>query len=93
MATRIQVSTRGVGDEGGLKERAEALLGSLPGSTGIEMAKFALDRREPSTHAVAVILALQGVDEPVVRHAAAPDWERAFLELQRKLERALAPDA
>jgi hypothetical protein len=91
MSTRVQVSTRGVVDDGELKGRAEALLTSLPAGTELEMAKFALETREPSTHAVAVVLALRGTEEPLVRHAAAPDWEKAFLELQRKLERALAP--
>ncbi len=93
MATRVQVSTRGVAEDGELRERAEALLATLPGGAELEMAKFALEMREPSTHAVAAILALRGVEEPVVRHAEAPDWERAFLELQRKLERALAPSS
>ena len=91
MATRVQVSTRGVEQGGELRERAEALLAALPGGPEVAMAKFAVERREPSMHAVAAILAVPGVDEPVVRHAASSDWEKAFLELQRKLERALAP--
>jgi len=91
MATRVQLSTRGAVEGGELRERAEALLAALPAGTVVEMAKFAVERREPSMHAVAAILALPGVEEPVVRHAASSDWEKAFLELQRKLERALAP--
>lgn len=92
MPTRVQVSRRGVTEDGGLRERAEALLGKLPAGTEVALAKFSLEKREPSTHAVAVVLALQGVDEPVVRHAASTDWDKAFLELERKLERALADE-
>ncbi|MFO7587417.1 MAG: hypothetical protein R6X22_05020 [Gemmatimonadota bacterium] len=89
MPTRVQVSMRGMAEDAGLRQRAEALLGSLPAGTDVALAKFSLERREPSTHAVAVVLALRGVEEPVVRHAASSDWEKAFLELARKLERAL----
>ena len=54
------------------------------------LAKVALEQRQPSIHAVALVLALADGEEALVRHAEAKDWAAAFLELDRKLARAFA---
>lgn len=56
---------------------------------GLRMAKFVLEERAPN-RAIGVVLAL-GDGTTVVRHGQGGDWDRAFLELQRRLEKAF-PD-
>jgi hypothetical protein len=71
------------------EDRIAALLEGIPGGgAGVTLAKFAFEYREPSEHAVALVLALADGGEPLVRHAEATDWNAAFLELERKLARA-----
>ena len=84
-----QVTWKGCEARPELERRIETLIGGLPGGgAGVTLAKFSLERREPSGHAVALVLALADGGEPLVRHAEAGDWETAFLELERKLARA-----
>lgn len=84
-----QISWRGIDPDPELERRVDEVLAGIPGGgAGVTLAKFALEIREPSEHAVALVLALADGDEPLVRHAEAKDWSAAFLELNRKLARA-----
>jgi hypothetical protein len=84
-----QVTWRGCEAQPEVESRIDALLAGLPGGgAGITLAKFALELREPSEHAVALVLALADGGEPLVRHGEGRDWNAAFLELERKLARA-----
>jgi hypothetical protein len=83
-----QVTWKGCEEQPEVMRRIDELLSGLPGGgAGITLAKFALEVREPSEHAVALVLALADGGEPLVRHAEARDWNGAFLELERKLAR------
>ncbi|MDT8436739.1 MAG: hypothetical protein RRA92_08280 [Gemmatimonadota bacterium] len=85
----VQVTRRNAVDTDEVEARALSLVEELPGAVErVALAKFALERREPSTCAVAVVLAFADGEESLVRQASAPDWERALLELERKLARA-----
>jgi hypothetical protein len=84
-----QITWRGLDPDSELERRIDEVLVGLPGGgAGVTLAKFALEVRETSEHAVALVLALADGDEPLVRHAEAKDWPAAFLELDRKLARA-----
>ncbi|MGW8282006.1 MAG: hypothetical protein ACWGON_01795 [Gemmatimonadota bacterium] len=84
-----QISWRGLDPDPEVEKRIDEVLASLPGGgAGVTLAKFALELREPSEHAVALVLAFADGDEALVRHAEAKDWSAAFLELDRKLARA-----
>jgi hypothetical protein len=84
-----QITWRGLDPDPALEQRIDEVLAGLPGGgAGVSLAKFALEVRESSEHAVALVLALADGDEPLVRHAEARDWPAAFLELNRKLARA-----
>ncbi len=83
-----QITWKGCEPDPEIERRIDELIGGLPGGgAGVSLAKFALERREPSDHAVALVLALADGGEPLVRHAEAQDWNTAFLELEKKLER------
>lgn len=84
-----QVTWKGCEASPELESRIETLIGRLPGGgAGVTLAKLAFEHREPSDHAIALVLALADGGEPLVRHAEAGNWEAAFLELERKLARA-----
>ena len=86
-----QITWRGMEADAELEGRVDAVIESLPGGGGgVTMAKFVLEQRDPSTHAVALILALADGEEPLVRHAEGKDWNTAFLELDRKLARTFS---
>jgi len=57
-------------------------------TTGLQLAKFGLEERETGK-AVGLVLSWGEKQDTIVRHAEASDWDRAFLDLQRRLERAL----
>lgn len=89
---RIQVSTRGTEMTPELEGRVESVADSLRQTTeGLELAKFVLEERETGK-AVGLVLSWGEKRETVVRHAEASEWERAFMDLDRRLERALAED-
>jgi hypothetical protein len=84
-----QITWKGCESRPELESRLDTLIGGLPGGgAGVTLAKVAFEYREPSAHAIALILALADGGEPLVRHAEAGDWDTAFLELERKLARA-----
>jgi ribosome-associated translation inhibitor RaiA len=86
---QIQISTRGTELTQELEGRVESVAGVLRERTrDLQMAKFVLEVRETGK-AVGVVLTWGEKKETVVRHAEAGDWDRAFMDLDRRLERAL----
>ena len=88
---KTQVSMRGC--EGGaevdghlarLRSRVEEVLPDA------RFTKFVLEVT-PAAHAVGLIAALESGDT-IVRHGNGSDWERAFMELGRKLDRLAESD-
>ena len=87
---QIQISHRGADVTDDLRARVEALASEIADRTeGIELAKFVLEERE-TMRAAGVVLSWGEKQETVVRHAEAGDWDRVFLDLGRRVERALA---
>ena len=90
---QTQISTRGTELTGDLEAMVEALSTDLSArATGLQLAKFVLEERE-TTRAVGLVLSWGEKQDTVVRHAEASDWDRAFKDLERKLERALEDTA
>ena len=90
---QTQISTRGTEVTDDLQQRVDSLSADIAGwADGLELLKVVLEERE-SVKAVGVVLSWGEKQETVVRHAEAGDWERAFLDLGRRIERALAEDA
>ena len=86
---QTQISTRGADLTDELASRIESMATELAGrTTGLQLAKFVLEERE-SGKAVGLVLSWGEKQDTVVRHAEASDWDRAFLDLERRLERAL----
>jgi len=86
---QTQISTRGMELTDDLTSRAESLAAEVAGrTTGLQLAKFGLEERETGK-AVGLVLSWGEKQDTIVRHAEAGDWDRAFLDLQRRLERAL----
>ena len=87
MQTQISVREMDLTDD--LKTRVEKLSSSLADRTsGLQLAKFVLEERETGK-AVGLVLSWGEKNDTVVRHAEAGDWDRAFLDLERRLERAI----
>ncbi len=87
MQTQISVRDMDLTDD--LKTRVETLANDLAGRTsGLQLAKFVLEERETGK-AVGLVLSWGEKNDTVVRHAEAGDWDRAFLDLERRLERAI----
>jgi hypothetical protein len=90
---QTQISTRGMELTGDLETRIEAVSADLVArTTGLELAKFVLEERETGK-AVGLVLSWGEKQDTVVRHAEAGDWDRAFKDLERRLERALEESA
>ena len=86
---QTQISTRGTELTGDLESRVEAVVAGLSTrTTGLELAKFVIEERETGK-AVGLVLSWGEKQDTVVRHAEAGDWDRAFKDLERRLERAL----
>jgi len=86
---QIQISARGTELTPELEARVETVADGLREHTrDLQMAKFVLEERETGK-AVGVVLSWGEKKETVVRHAQAGDWDRAFMDLDRRLERAL----
>lgn len=86
---QTQISNRGVDLTDDLTSRVESLAAEVESrTTGLQLAKFVLEERD-ATKAVGLVLSWGERQDTVVRHAEASDWDRAFLDLQRRLERAL----
>jgi ribosome-associated translation inhibitor RaiA len=86
---QTQISNRGVDLTDDLTSRVETLAAEVESrTTGLQLAKFVLEERD-ATKAVGLVLSWGEKQDTVVRHAEASDWDRAFLDLQRRLERAL----
>lgn len=85
---RTHISMRGAELTEDMRARTERVADSVAERrTGLSMAKFVLEQRGP-LRTIGIVLAF-GDGDTLVRHAQANDWDRAFLELDRKLERAL----
>lgn len=90
---QTQISTRGMELTQDLQVRAEEVSADLASRTsGLQLAKFVLEERETGK-AVGLVLSWGEKKDTVVRHAEAADWDRAFKDLERRLERALDDDA
>lgn len=86
---QTQISTRGMEITEELAARIESVAADLESrSDGPELAKFVLEERE-TERAVGLVLSWGEKQDTVVRHAEAGDWDRAFKDLERRLERAL----
>jgi hypothetical protein len=86
---QTQISTRGTDLTDDLKSRVEVVTADLSTRTsGLQLAKFVLEERETGK-AVGLVLSWGEERDTVVRHAEASDWDRAFMDLERRLERAL----
>lgn len=84
-----QISARGTELTDDLQVRVDSLMKELETRVpGLRMAKFVVEER-PTGVGVGAILSWGEKSETVVRHAEAADWDRAFLDLSRRLERAL----
>lgn len=90
---QTQISTRGMELTADLETMVEAVSADLSArTTGLQLAKFVLEERE-TIKAVGLVLSWGEKKDTLVRHAEAGDWERAFKDLERKLERALEDSA
>jgi hypothetical protein len=90
---QTQISTRGTELTGDLEAMVAAVSADLSArATGLKLAKFVLEERE-TARAVGLVLSWGEKQDTVVRHAEAADWDRAFKDLERKLERALEDTA
>lgn len=90
---QTQISTRGMELTADLETMVEAVSADLSArATGLQLAKFVLEDRETG-RAVGLVLSWGEKQDTVVRHAEASDWDRAFKDLERKLERALQDTA
>ena len=86
---QTQISNRDVDLTDDLTSRVETLAAEVESrTTGLQLAKFVLEERD-ATKAVGLVLSWGEKQDTVVRHAEASDWDRAFLDLQRRLERAI----
>jgi len=84
-----QISARGTELTDDLRARVDALMSHVePRAPGVQMAKFVVEQRETGC-GIGVILSWGDKHDTVVRHAEAADWDRAFMDLSRRLERAL----
>ena len=90
---QTQISTRGLELTGDLESRVEAVSADLSArTTGPQLAKFVLVERV-NIKAVGLVLSWGEKTDTVVRHAEAGVWDRAFKDLERRLERALEEGA
>ena len=90
---QTQISTRGTEMTDDLRQRVEQLSAEITDrADGLQLLKVVLEERE-AVRAVGAVLSWGEKQETVVRHAEASDWDRAFLDLGRRIERALAEDA
>jgi hypothetical protein len=88
---KTQTSTKGCETSPELEARVDALLVRVGEAIhDARFAKFALEAT-PAANAVSVIVALEG-GETIVRHGSGPDWDRAFMELERRLDRLAEED-
>ncbi|MGD8495268.1 MAG: hypothetical protein PVF05_03700 [Gemmatimonadales bacterium] len=88
---KMQVTYKGTDATADLESRLEAVQAKVQATApGAGFAKYVVECT-PRAHAVGVILALPN-GESWVRHAEGPDWERAFLEVERRLDRLAESD-
>lgn len=86
-----QTSMRGCEPSADLDARVETLRAKVAKAMpDARFAKFSLEAT-PAAHAVGLIVALDGGDT-IVRHGNGPDWEHAFMELERRLDRLAETD-
>lgn len=87
---RTQVTYKGTEASSELESRLGTVQAKVEATApGARMAKYVIEVT-PRAHAVGLVLTLAD-GESWVRHAEGTDWERAFLEIERRLDR-LAED-
>ena len=88
---KTQVSFKGCEAGGELEGHLERLQAKVEGTLpSARFSKFALEVT-PAAHAVGLIVALANGDT-IVRHGNGSDWERAFMEIDRRLDRLAEAD-
>lgn len=81
-----QVTYRGLEATPELEERLGKVQDKVEETVpGARMSKYVVEVT-PRAHAVGLVVTLPDGGS-WVRHAAGPDWERAFLEMERRLDR------
>lgn len=81
-----QVTYRGVETTPELDERLEKLQARVEEAVpGARMSKYVVEV-SPRAHAIGLVVTLPN-GRTWVRHAGGSDWERAFLEMERRLDR------
>ncbi len=86
-----QTSMRGCDPSAELDARVETLRAKVAEALPeARFAKFSLEVTQKA-HAVGLIVALDEGDT-IVRHGSGPDWDRAFMELERRLDRLAETD-
>jgi len=88
---KTHTSTRGCEATPELEARVDALLVKVEEAVNAaRFAKFALEAT-PAAHAVSMIVAMEG-GNTIVRHGSGADWDRAFMELERRIDRLAEDD-
>lgn len=83
---KTQVTTKNTDTTPDLEARIAAVQAKVENKiSDARFAKYVLEAT-PTVHAVGVVVALADGDT-WVRHGEGEDWERAFLELERRLDR------
>lgn len=86
-----QVTFKGTESDEELESRIAAFQARLDETVpDARLAKYVVEER-PSAHAVGLVLTLAD-GASWVRHAEGSDWERAFLDLERRLDRLAGED-
>lgn len=83
---KIQVTYKGTDATADLESRLEAVQAKVESrAPDGRFAKYVVEETARA-HAVGVVVTMAG-GNTWVRHAEGPDWERAFLEIERRLDR------
>ena len=81
-----QVTYKGIDATPDLDARLEEVQAKVEAAVpGARFVKYVVEET-PRAHAVGLVVTLADGDT-WVRHAEGPDWERAFLEIERRLDR------
>lgn len=82
----MQVTYKGTDATSELDSRLEEVQSKVEAAVpGARFVKYVVEET-PRAHAVGLVVTLADGDT-WVRHAEGPDWERAFLEIERRLDR------
>lgn len=88
---KTQVTYKGTDATADLESRLKVIQAKVDETApDARFAKYVVEETSRA-HAVGVVVTLPGGDT-WVRHAEGPDWERAFLEIERRLDRLAGSD-